>query len=469
MAVPYNIEHEKKVLGSIFLNSEHYYIINEILKPNHFYEDIHKEILISVNKLKEKSLTPTKELIANMLSITKKFDEQEIEKYVDQLIYIAEAIIDPVPYALIIKDLYVRRQLIDFANKIKDTAQHASLEIRGEEQINQAEETLYNIAVTETTSNEFVHIKNTVPLYLNKLDESRRMSSKFVGIPCNIFDIDTALGGFRNSDLVIVAARPGMGKTAFALNIALGISKNIAPHEAVGIFSLEMSKDQLCSRLLSILSGINSHNISNCQISDDQFNVLLNCSHEMNNLNIFIDDSAALSIAAIRSRARRLARKANLKFLIIDYLQLLHAEGKSDNRVVEVSKITQGLKQIAKELNIPVVALSQLSRSVESRTDNRPVLSDLRESGSIEQDADIVMFLYREEYYMKLKNKDLLNSDSEDLSPQKLAELEEKANRCKNIAEVIIAKHRNGATQNIHLFHDSSTFSFKNLNERSLF
>ncbi len=464
----YNIDYEKKILGLILLDFNQFDNIIEIIQKDHFYENIHKEIFMTFLQIKEKNLTPTKDLVVNILSINKNFDEKELNQYIDQIMLLAQSVVNPVPYCEIVRDLFLRRQLIDFANKVKDNAQNSSLEKRANDQLNSAEEILYNIAMQESASFQFEHISQTLPDYLKSLNQSRKLTDTFIGLPCNILDLDNALGGFRKSDLIIIAGRPGMGKTAFALTLALGVAKNLQKDESVGIFSLEMSKEQLCSRLLSIESGISSSNISNCDLSDEQFNVLLSTSEELNNVSIFIDDSAALSISAIRSRARRIARKENIKFLIIDYLQLLYADGKNDNRVLEISKITQGLKQIAKELNIPVIALSQLSRSVESRTNNRPILSDLRESGSIEQDADIVMFLYREEYYLKLRNKELINAESE-ISAEKLQDLEEKSSQCRNIAEIIIAKHRNGATQNIHLYHDPSTFTFKNLNEQKKF
>ena len=289
---------------------------------------------------------------------------------------------------------------------------------------------------------------------LASINRAMKSSDHVIGISTGLNDLDAKLSGFHNSDLVIVAGRPSMGKTAFAMNFALNACKSLISKNkesetppCVGFFSLEMSSEQLSSRLLSMYTKIDSSALRSGKVNDEHYNEIQRAAVEISNLPFLIDDTPALSISAIRTRARKLKRKFNLGILFIDYLQLIKGSSQSDNRVLEISEITQGLKAIAKELNIPVIALSQLSRAVEQRDDKRPMLSDLRESGSIEQDADVVMFLYREEYY--LSRKEPAPGDA------KHAEWQAKLEQVHNVTDIMVAKHRNGPVGNVQVFYDS--------------
>lgn len=269
--------------------------------------------------------------------------------------------------------------------------------------------------------------------------------------------MDSKLGGFRNSDLVILAGRPSMGKTAFALNLAINAcskAKLTGVEQVVGFFSLEMSSVDLMTRVVSMWSGVDSTRFIDGKINEENYNKVREAIVDVNKLPLFIDDSPALTISAIRSRARKLKRQNNLSILFIDYLQLIKCTEKVDNRTLEVAEITRSLKALAKELNIPIIALSQLSRAVEQRVDKKPILSDLRESGSIEQDADIVMFIYREEYYLKGKEPRINTLEHK--------EWIEKLNKSHNIAEIIITKHRKGPTGNVKLYYDDKCSKFNN-------
>jgi len=305
-------------------------------------------------------------------------------------------------------------------------------------------------------------MRDSVAESLESINRAMKNSDHVTGISTGLTDLDNKLSGFQNSDLIIIAGRPSMGKTAFAINFAFNACKALsrkakegASPPAVGFFSLEMSSEQLASRLLSMMAKVDSTNLRSGKVNEEHYNDLRKAAAELSQMPFFIDDTPALTIAAVRTRARKLKRKHNLGIIFVDYLQLLRGSSKSDNRVHEISEITQGLKAIAKELNVPVIALSQLSRAVEQREDKRPMLSDLRESGSIEQDADLVMFLYREEYY--LKRKEPAPNDP------KYSEWQSSLDKAHNIAEILIAKHRNGAVGNVRLYYVDKFSSIGNL------
>jgi len=303
---------------------------------------------------------------------------------------------------------------------------------------------------------------------IKRIDAARKRGDDVNGVSTGYIDLDKLLGGLQNSDLLILAARPSMGKTSLAINMALNAAvnfmnqKDIQKKKAVGVFSLEMSAEQIANRLLSIKTGIDGSRIRIGNITKDEFEVLLKESSVLNEMPIYIDDSAALTISAVRTRARRLKRQHNLGLIVVDYLQLLRGSSTSgeQNRVLEIGQITQGLKAIAKELDIPVIALSQLSRGVESREDKRPLLSDLRESGNIEQDADVVMFIYRDEYY---KSRTMPQPTDE-----RYAAWQNEMDKVKNIAEVIIAKQRNRPIGNVALRFDNRTIGCGNLEHNTM-
>jgi replicative DNA helicase len=336
---------------------------------------------------------------------------------------------------------------------VVNTAYDTTKDQSASEQIEQAEQHLFNLATTGVASRAFESIKLSIGEAIKSAELAYKRQGETVGLPTGIGGLNKMLGGFQNSDLIILAGRPSMGKTALALSMAHSIAKTfLHQHEraqssgkmpSVGFFSLEMSAEQLASRILSSDAGINSSDIRRGNLNDDQFSQLVESSHNIARLPLFIDDTPALTIAAMRARARRLKRVHNLGLLVVDYLQLMRgSNSKGDNRVQEISEISMGLKAIAKELNIPVIALSQLSRQVEQRDDKRPQLADLRESGSIEQDADIVMFVYREEYYLMRKMPREEETD-------KFLAWQEEMDKVHGLAEIIVSKHRHGAIGNV--------------------
>lgn len=393
------------------------------------------------------------------------YQELNGEEYIIKLTTIAMVVINPHDYGKIIYDLALKRSLISIGEDIVNDAYNSTLEYNAATQLENAENKLYVLASEGLKEKGFMSISESVSESLNSINRAMKSSDHITGISTGLMDLDNKLSGFQNSDLVIIAGRPAMGKTAFAINFAYNACKALIRRTkegekvpSVGFFSLEMSSEQLTSRLLSKIARIDSTNLRNGKVNEEHYNDLRKAAAELSEMPFFIDDTPALSIAAIRSRARKLKRKNNLGILFIDYLQLLRGNTKSENRVLEISEITQGLKAIAKELNIPVIALAQLSRAVEQREDKKPMLSDLRESGSIEQDADLVLFLYREEYYLRRKEP----------SPgdPKYSEWQQKLDKVHNIAEIIVAKHRNGSVGNVQLYYVDKFSSIGNL-ERS--
>ena len=322
----------------------------------------------------------------------------------------------------------------------------------------------FNLASSGASESSYSQLGSSLVKALDIISKAKENNREISGISTGYIDLDRILGGLQNSDLLILAARPSMGKTALVVNIALNAAldfqketvKKDEKNKSVAVFSLEMPSEQIASRLLSIRTGIEGSRIRIGSISSDEFANLSNEVAELNEIPIYIDDTAALTISAIRTRARRLKRQHNLGLIIVDYLQLVRGSEKNEgNRVQEIGEISQGLKAIAKELEVPVIALSQLSRGVESRDDKRPLLSDLRESGNIEQDADVVMFIFREEYYLA---RTMPKEDDERFSAW-----EENMDKVKNISEVIVAKQRNGPIGTVKLRFDSSTTGFSNL------
>jgi len=372
-------------------------------------------------------------------------------------------IVDIVDYAKIIQDLALKRKLVVIGEEIVNDAYKKSTKTTANAQIENAEGLLFELSAQGEMSRGFTNIVNPMAETIHKAKLALERDSSISGVPLNFIDLDRMLGGLQESDLLILAGRPSMGKSALAINMAYNVAKYFdAQHKenpnddrkAVGIFSLEMSADQIAGRVLAMETGVNSNKFRTGEINKNDFDGIVQSADEISRLPLYIDDTPALSIAAVKTRTRRLVRQQNLGFIVIDYLQLLRGSSKSaqQNRVQEVSEITQGLKAIAKEFNIPVLALSQLSRSVESREDKRPMLQDLRESGSIEQDADIVMFIYRQAYYEERKKP----SDGDPKMETWISIM----NSLRNKSEVIIAKHRNGPIGNITLHWDGNTTKF---------
>ncbi len=465
---PSNIDAEQALLGAILVNNDAIQHLGDSLHPEHFFEPLHGRIFDAIQKFNNKGLN------ANPVTLKHYFDQDEAladiggGAYLTKLAAAAIHVINIADYSNMIYDLALKRQLIGIGEEMVNVAYEHQIDIPATSQIESAEQRLFNLSVEGTGDRGFRAIKHSL-IGAIKQAEFAFKHDGVVGVTTGLIDMDKMLGGLQKSDLLILAGRPSMGKTALATNIAYNAAKWMADHVrennlpqkemgSVGFFSLEMSAEQLSTRLLSSASRLNSSSIFKGTISSEEFNHLVRTSNEMAALPFFIDDTPALSIAGLRTRARRLKRMHNLKLLVVDYLQLLRGSNQkaSDGRVQEVSEITQGLKAIAKELDIPVIALSQLSRAVEQRPDKRPQLSDLRESGSIEQDADVVMFVYREEYYVGREEPPM---DKADLYAKWQADME----RVHNMADVIIAKHRNGPIGNVQLRFNGNLTQFENL------
>jgi len=462
----YNPEAEQIILGTIILNNEYLNRVSEFLLPQHFYEPAHQKIYSQIlHNIEKVNIT------ANQVTLKQFFESDESLKaaggalYLSTLLSTASMIVDIAQYARLIHDLALKRELVMIGEEIVNKAYKTDDRTNADEQIERAETSLFNLTNHGNGRSDFRNISASLKETLDRTIIARKRDSHISGVSTGLADLDKMLGGMQNSDLIILAGRPSMGKTALAINIAVNACKFLnkdlegKDRKAVGFFSLEMSADQLSARILSMESSINATKFRTGQLSDKEWEAIASCSADISKWPFFIDDTPALSIAAIRTRTRRMIRKHNLGLLLVDYLQLVkgvETRGGAENRVQEISQITQGLKALAKEFNIPVMALSQLSRAVEQREDKRPQLSDLRESGSIEQDADVVAFIYRESYYHERKQPP--EADIAEFEKWKI-----RMQELRNLSEVMIAKQRNGPVGNTHLFFDAEFTRFGNL------
>ncbi len=467
IVLPSNIEAEKAILGAFLNNNEYMNQVGDFLRAEHFFVPIHKKIFEAILKLSEKGLIASPITLKNYFQSDEVFNELNISslEYLLKLSSMAATIINIVPYAKDVYNNYIRRKMIQISEEALKEAYTSDVNITAQDIIERTEHRIFNLASNSDIESSTVSLRNSLIESIKKIDLAKREGGKISGVETGFRDLDTILGGMQRSDLIILAARPSMGKTALAVNIAINSAlsffkkKEISEKKSVAIFSLEMSSEQLTNRIISSRTGIDANKIRTGNISKAEFEELSKSSLELSDIPIFIDDTPAITISALRTRARRLKRQHNLGLIVVDYLQLLRGtaiNSSQQNRVQEIGEISQGLKAIAKELDIPVIALSQLSRAVETREDKRPQLSDLRESGNIEQDADIVMFIYRDEYYMARK---MPNGTDK----QKYDEWQAEMAKVKNIAEILIAKQRNGPVGNVSLMFDSKTTAFKDL------
>ncbi len=463
---PANVEAEQGLLGAILTNNDQLNRMGDMLLAEHFYEPIHQRIYAAILNFHDRGM------IASPVTLKHYFEQDEALKehgggqYLVKLAASAIHVINIRDYADTIYDLALKRQLIGIGEEVVNNAYSPNIDESAETQIEAAEQKLFNLSAEGSSDKGFQSIRNSVAEAVARAETAYKNVGNIVGVDTGLRDLNEMLGGLQNSDLLILAGRPSMGKTALATNIAYNATlffadqakKNGTTPKSVGFFSLEMAAEQLATRLLASACGFASQKLLHGHISGDEFNTLVRRSTEMSAMPMYIDDTPALTISALRNRSRRLKRTHNLGLLVVDYLQLVRPSSSraSDGRVQEVSEITQGLKAIAKELNVPVMALSQLSRAVESREDKRPLLSDLRESGSIEQDADVVMFIFREEYYV---GRAMPSIDDE----QKYSKWQQDMARVHNVAEVIIAKHRNGPIGNVRLYFEPNVTQFKDL------
>ncbi|MDA7764228.1 replicative DNA helicase, partial [Pelagibacterales bacterium] len=401
--LPHNAEAEQGLLGAILLNNDIADEVNSIIDSNHFFEEIHKRIYEVVNRLIAKGQLATPVTLKSYFEVEKTLEEIGGSSYLARLANAAVSLEYAKNYAQIIYDLAVRRNLYILGGNIEHSALESDIDINPSELIETAEKELYQISEKGSQLHAMQNFSNSLEGAMVQITKAYENDSSVTGISTGFVDLDQKLGGLHPSDLLILAGRPSMGKTSLATNIAFNIAKKAYDtndkDSNVAFFSLEMSAEQLATRVLSEQAKISSNEMRKGNLSESDLDTLVSTSHKIVEMPLFIDDTPAINIATLASRARRLKRKHGLGVIIVDYLQLLRPPktSRGESRVLEVSEITQGLKALAKELNIPILALSQLSRQVEQREDKRPQLSDLRESGSIEQDSDVVMFIFREE------------------------------------------------------------------------
>src|SRR6476660_368134 len=455
---PQNIEAEQALLGAIVVNNEAFYRVSDFLEPQHFFEPIHQQIYELASNLIRAGKTATPVTLKTFLPTDMDIGGLNASQYLARLAAEATTVINAADYGQNIADLAVRRNLIRIGEDMVNVAFDAPVDFAPREQIEDAERKLYEIAETSRFGSGFQRFAQAITTAVDMAAKAYQRDGKLSGIATGLHDLDSKMGGLQPSDLIIVAGRPGMGKTALATNIAYNVAKawqgEVKPDGhmvsvnggIVGFFSLEMSAEHLATRIIAEQTGIPSNKIRRGGITEADFEKIKDISIELQNLPFYVDETGGLSIAQLAARARRLKRQRGLDLLVIDYIQLLQGSSKrsSENRVQEVTEITTKLKALAKELNVPILALSQLSRQVESREDKRPQLSDLRESGSIEQDADVVMFVYREAYYLK-------NAEPRDYNSPEHGEWQAKYEKLRYQAEVIIGKQRHGPTGTVPL------------------
>tara|TARA_B100002051_G_scaffold100165_1_gene95638 strand:+ start:71 stop:1486 length:1416 start_codon:yes stop_codon:yes gene_type:complete len=454
--LPNNIEAEQAVIGSILLNNEIFDEISIILSSKNFYDPFHIKIYGAVEKLIYGGM------LANPITLKNHFENQKdvlnIPDYLINITKFSTSTRQALEYSKLIYDLYVKRELIKISENIIDSAKLNDLDQDGQKIIENFEKSLFDLAEKGSFNSSLIKFDEAMKLTIEMASNAYKNEEGIVGVPTGMTDLDDRLGGLHKSDLVIIAGRPSMGKTALATNIAFNAAKKIQDDNkksSIAFFSLEMSSEQLSTRILAEQSKIKSNDIRRGRISEDQFDKFIETSKNISDLPLYIDETPAISIAALSNRARRIKRIYGLDMVVVDYIQLMRANNIKDGRVQEISEITQGLKALAKELSVPVLALSQLSRAVEQRDDKKPQLSDLRESGSIEQDADVVMFVYREAYYMERKEPRPATVEH--------AEWQAKMNEVVNLAEIIIGKQRHGPTGNIMLEFEAMFTKFKDI------
>ena len=454
--LPNNIEAEQSVIGSILLSNEIFDEVSIIISKKNFYDPIHKKIFEALEKLIYGGLLANPITLKNYFE--KEKDDLNIPEYLVKITKFSTSSRQALEYSKLIFDLYVKRELIKISSEVIDQAKLNDLGNDGQKIIENYEKSLFDLAEKGSFSSSLIKFDEAMRQTIEMASNAYKNEEGIVGVPTGLKDLDDRLGGLHKSDLVIIAGRPSMGKTALATNIAFNAAKKIQENgekSSVAFFSLEMSSEQLSTRILAEQSRIKSNDIRRGKISEEQFDKFIETSKDISELPLYIDETPAITIASLSNRARRIKRLYGLDMVVIDYIQLMRASNVNNGRVQEISEITQGLKALAKELAVPVLALSQLSRAVEQRDDKKPQLSDLRESGSIEQDADVVMFVYREAYYLQGKEPRPATVEH--------AEWQAKMNEVSHLAELIIQKQRHGPTGNVMLEFEAMFTKFKDI------
>jgi replicative DNA helicase len=463
--LPYDVDVEQALLGAILIDNYALERVSSTLKPEHFYDPLHQRLYEAIERMWARGHAVTPLTLKSAMDKDEGLAEVGGQEYLVSLARAAPALPNVRDFARILSDLAMRRELIRVGEDIVNIAFEAGADMTPQEQIEEAEKSLYRVAERGRYGEGPLGFEEALTQAVKQAESALARGGHISGCPTGFSDLDSLLGGLHPSDLLIVAGRPGMGKTSFATNMAFYAARMWAKDRAdqadpprgapVLLFSLEMAASQLSARILSEQTEIEMRKIRTGRFSDPEWDRFVQTAQHLADLPLYIDDTGGISIAQIAARARRMKREKHIGLIVIDYLQLVEASRRAENRVQEISEVTKGLKALAKELNVPVVALSQLSRGVDNRDDKRPVLSDLRESGSIEQDADVVMFVYREEYYLKSREPDIGTSDH--------TQWMEKMERAHNRAEIMVEKHRHGPTNKIELFFDERFTRFSNL------
>ena len=464
---PHNIDAERALLGALMVNNDAYYRVSDFLLPEHFMEEVHRQIFETAASLIKAGKLATPITLKTYLGDADLGGSTPMQ-YLARLAAEATTVVNAAEYGRTIYDLAIRRRLITIGEDLVNGAYEAPVEASPRDQIEATERRLYELAESGKYDGGFQKFSEALTAAVDMAAKAYQRDGKLSGIATGLTDLDAKMGGLQPSDLVILAGRPAMGKTSLATNIAFNIAKGYRGEKRpdgttetvnggiVGFFSLEMSSEQLATRIIAEQSGVPSYKIRRGDIRPEDFYKITDAARDMQAIPFYIDQTGGISIAQLAARARRLKRQRGLDVLIVDYLQLLSGSTKrGDNRVQEMTEITTGMKALAKELNVPIIALSQLSRQVESRDDKRPQLSDLRESGSIEQDADVVMFVFREEYYV--------NNKKPREGTEEFFAWEAEMNRVHGKAEVIIGKQRHGPTGTVDLQFDANVTRFSNL------
>ncbi|MDB3982011.1 replicative DNA helicase [Candidatus Pelagibacter sp.] len=453
--LPNNIEAEQSVIGSILVSNDIFDEISTIISSINFYDPMHQKIFKAIESLIYKGM------LANPITLKNYFEDEKddlnIPEYLVKITKFSTSVRQAVEYSKIIYDMFVRRELIKISEQTIDSAKLNELDTNGQTIIENSERLLFDLAEKGSFNSSLMKFDEAMKQTIEMASAAYKNEEGIVGVPTGLRDLDDKLGGLHQSDLIIIAGRPSMGKTSLATNIAFNAAQKLqesGKKSSIAFFSLEMSSEQLSTRIISEQARISSNDIRRGRISDEQFDKFLETSKNIAELPLYIDETPAISIAAMSNRARRIKRLFGLDMVVVDYIQLMRGTTyNKDGRVQEISQITQGLKAIAKELGVPVVALSQLSRQVEQRDDHKPQLADLRESGSIEQDADVVMFVYREGYYLSRKEPREATVEH--------AEWQAKMNEVAHLAQIIIGKQRHGPIGNITLEFEERFTKFK--------
>ena len=457
---PANLEAEQALLGSILVNNDIIDEISTLVTSNIFYDPAHVKIFEVIESLNNKGM------IANPITLKNFFEKDNMltdvggTEYLVKLTRFSGSAKQAVDYAKIIHEMYLRRELVQISDKLSaDTLNANSQEQNAENIIESTEKSLFDLAERGSFSQSFLKFNQALDQTIEMATLAMKSDQGIVGVPTGLTDLDEKLGGLHKSDLVILAGRPSMGKTALATNIAYNAAHHILKRQeksSVAFFSLEMSSEQLSTRILSEQARIKSDDVRRGKVTEEEINRYIETSRNIYNLPLYIDETPAITIATLSNRARRIKRLFGLNLIVVDYIQLMKSgSNKYDGRVQEISEITQGLKALAKELSVPVLALSQLSRAVEQRDDKQPQLADLRESGSIEQDADVVMFVYREAYYLERKQPKLGSIEH--------AEWQSKMNDVNGLADIILGKQRHGPTGTVKVEFEGIYTKFKDL------